>query len=400
MSETNDELTAEEWKEKALSGEKNLKNANLSQLNLKNIDLDEANLDFADFSHSNLEGASLSYGSINNADFTGACLDGAYCIEAEMIGACFTGVVAHNTSFTGSNLAQADFFGTDLELSCFEMTDLTDTDFRESNLERVNLSRSALNNTQFQHAILTNTIIDNASISGANFSQVILDKTIFSNVNLSEVIGLGEATHSGYSIVDNTVLSESRNLPLSFLRGIGLSDVFIDYIPSLFSRGIQFYSCFISHSSEDKEFARRVYDTLQGHGIRCWMDEKELLPGDDIHDVIDHGIRMWDKVLLCASKNSLTSWWVDDEMEKAFQKEQRLTKERGKKVLSLIPINLDGYMFSDDYVSGKKSQLRKRVAADFMNWKDHDQFSLEIENVVNALRSDGGGRSPTPEPKL
>ncbi len=45
---------------------------------------------------------------------------------------------------------------------------------------------------------------------------------------------------------------------------------------------IEFYSCFVSYSHADKSFARRLYDTLQGRGIRCWLDEHELLPGDDI----------------------------------------------------------------------------------------------------------------------
>ncbi len=32
------------------------------------------------------------------------------------------------------------------------------------------------------------------------------------------------------------------------------------------------------------------------------------MPGNDLHEGIDRGIRLWDKVLLCASKASLTSW--------------------------------------------------------------------------------------------
>ena len=159
---------------------------------------------------------------------------------------------------------------------------------------------------------------------------------------------------------------------------------------------IQFYSCFISYSHEDKAFARRLHDALQGRGIRCWLDEKQLLPGDDIHEQVDRGIRLWDKVLLCCSEHSLTSSWVDAEIDKAFQKEQALMKERKMKALVLIPLNLDGYLF-DRWANGKASQVRSRLAADFRGWqKSHSKCAEQIEQVVRALRADEHAREKPP----
>ncbi len=148
----------------------------------------------------------------------------------------------------------------------------------------------------------------------------------------------------------------------------------------------------------DKAFARRLHDQLQGKGIRCWLDEHQLLPGDDIYRGIDRGIKLWDKVLLCCSEASLTSWWVDKELEKAFEKERRLMKE-GSEQLALIPVRLDDYVLSDS-VRGKASILRERKISDFIEWKDHDKFEAAFERVVKALRADGAAREEPPEPKL
>jgi hypothetical protein len=42
-------------------------------------------------------------------------------------------------------------------------------------------------------------------------------------------------------------------------------------VRSWIAKPIEFYSCFISYSHADREFARLLYDTLQGRGVRCWL---------------------------------------------------------------------------------------------------------------------------------
>ncbi|HYP19646.1 MAG TPA: toll/interleukin-1 receptor domain-containing protein, partial [Chloroflexia bacterium] len=210
------------------------------------------------------------------------------------------------------------------------------------------------------------------------------------------------AEHAAPSSISVDTLYRSHGaIPEVFLRGVGLPDIFIQYLPSLIEQPIQYYSCFISYSHRDKEFARRLHDALQGRGIRCWLDEHQIKAGQKIHVEVDRGIRLWDKVLLCCSVHSLKSLWVNNEVELAIQKEQRLYKDRGEEVLTLIPLNLDGYMFKGEWNSGWKGQITGRLAPDFTGWKrSHKKFEQQLERVVQALRADSAGRDIPPQPKL
>ena len=67
-------------------------------------------------------------------------------------------------------------------------------------------------------------------------------------------------------------LSEGE-IPDVFLRGCGVPEDFITYVPSLTAKAINFYSCFISYSHVDRSFDRRLHYELQGRGIRWWLDE-------------------------------------------------------------------------------------------------------------------------------
>jgi hypothetical protein len=74
-------------------------------------------------------------------------------------------------------------------------------------------------------------------------------------------------------------------------------------------------------------------------------------------------------------------------------------KERGAKVLTLIPLNLDNFLFQ--WTDGMADEVRKRLAADFTGWKrSHTRFEKAFEQVIWALRADEGAREAPPVSKL
>ncbi|MAU12654.1 MAG: hypothetical protein CL607_22725 [Anaerolineaceae bacterium] len=345
-----------------------------------------------------LSGASLAKTDLNNGNFRSTNLWSASLWDANFFEADLSEADLSEADLTHAGLLDVHLWGADLEKS-----NLSGADLSLSNLTRANLSGACLQKTDLTSVALVEANLSRADLKLANFSGAQLVSTVLADIDLSHTLGLEEVIHSGPSTIGvDTFYKSGGKIPEIFLRGCGVPDTMITFAKSLVGKAIDFYSCFISYSHADKEFARQLHDRLQGEGIRCWLDEKQMNPGDDIYEEIEHGIRYWDKVLLCASENSLNSWWCDNELDTAFSKERDLMKSRpgGRQVKALIPLDLDGYLFSDDYQSGKKQKLKSRLAANFQGWEhDNSVFVQGVEGVIKALRTDGGKEDP-PESKL
>ncbi len=368
---------------------------------LEGADLREANLSEVDLSGASLVGVNLYRANLIRANLVQANLSGADLQRCELVEAKLMAANLPNSKLTGAGLENADLRNADLSHSYMWSTSFERANLHETNLSHCHINHSYLIHTDLSKADLRNTIFTKTTSFNADFSNAICANTIFSDVDLSMARGLGEIHHGGPSTIGiDTIYKSGGNIPEVFLRGCGVPASMITYAKSLVVKPIDYYSCFISYSHENKSFAQRLDDTLYSRGIRVWRDDTHLLPGDEFSEEIVRGIRHWDKVLVCCSEHSLKSWWVDNEIEIALAKERQLTNERGERVKVLIPLNVDNYLLSKDCDYNKKEIILKRLAANFVGWEhDNALFDREIENVIRALQTDGGKEDPPP-PKL
>src|SRR5271169_2387841 len=131
---------------------------------------------------------------------------------------------------------------------------------------------------------------------------------------------------------------------------------------------IQYYSCFISYSTHDEEFAERLHADLQAKGVRCWFAPHDIKGGRKIHEQIDEAIRTYDKLLLIVSEHSMSSNWVKTEIATAREREEREAKQL------LFPITLVGVeevkkwkLFDADRGVDSAGEIREYFLPDFRN---------------------------------
>ncbi len=273
-----------------------------------------------------------------------------------------------SANLISAELDDADLFRSRLEYAVLCMADLRRADMRGTSIVRADLS--------------------DANLSGAELEGAVLGRTVFGGTNLSGVKNLDRCYHQFPSVIDFATIQKSWPLPLSFLRGCGLSDSLIDYLPSLLTPAIQFYSRFISHATRDQHFADRLHADLQNEGVRCWFAPHDVRAGRKLHEQIDEAIRLYDRLLLVLSEHSMESEWVKTEIASARQKE-RLEKRRVLFPIRLVPFEAlrDWKCFDADTGKDSAREIREYFVPDFRNWKDHDSYQEAFERLLRDLRA-------------
>jgi hypothetical protein len=272
------------------------------------------------------------------------------------------------------DLSGADLRGLNLAGTDLHKLNLAGVDFSGSNLGGVDLHEAEL-----RDANLIGASLRRAYLAGADFNEAFVGWTTFADVDLSQVKGLDAVRHWGPSTIGIDCIHLSQGeIPEIFLRGAGVPETFITYIRSLVASPIDFYSCFISYSSKDDEFAQRLHADLQSKQVRCWFAPEDLKIGDRFRDRIEESIRLHDKLLLVLSANSINSPWVQTEVEAALERERREQRS------VLFPIGLDDAV--EQTTQAWAADLRRtRHIGDFSHWKNHDSYQAGLTRLLRDL---------------
>jgi uncharacterized protein YjbI with pentapeptide repeats len=345
----------------------------LRDANLRGTDLREADLSCANLSRAILVSASLISASLREADLHDADLRDAH-LGAPTLG---RGVTVRGVDLRGADLIRANLVGANLRRANLSQANLSQADLSEADLTEADLSGADLTWAELYGANLSQ-----AKLSETNLSDAILANTILGDIDLNETVGLSDCHHGAPSNVDFRTLSRSGILPVPFLRGCGLSDNLIDYLPSLLEEAIRFYSCFISYSARDQLFADRLHADLQNKGVRCWFAPHDLPIGAKTWDAIDEAIRLRDKLLIILSEASIASDWVEDEVSKAF------AEERERKRTILFPIRIDDTVKTASEAWARKLRDQRNIG-DFLQWREPAEYQKSLDRLLRDLRASG-----------
>ena len=139
---------------------------------------------------------------------------------------------------------------------------------------------------------------------------------------------------------------------------------------------------FISHSSVDKPFVRKLKKDLALNYIDTWLDEDEMLPGDILDDMLDKGLNDSSHLIIVLSPNSIKSRYVKYELEFAL----KLMEESS--VQKIIPILYRSCPMPEDLEKRLWLDLKEETiycrhgALEFYG----DRYYSELDRLIRAIK--------------
>ncbi len=157
---------------------------------------------------------------------------------------------------------------------------------------------------------------------------------------------------------------------------------------------------FIAHASEDKPLVRELYAKLVEAGYKPWLDEEDLLPGQNWREEIPKALKNSDLFLACLSSTSISKrGYIQREFKMAMDRLAELPSGE----IYLIPLKLDDCTIPELRQSEYGLNLRDIQWLDY--WKPNGfeklvksieyQFGSQANNPSNDTSKSSSGNSTT-----
>ena len=134
---------------------------------------------------------------------------------------------------------------------------------------------------------------------------------------------------------------------------------------------------FISYAHTDESFASALSARLRKHA-KVWID-REMHPGDHISEATRRKISVCDRFVLCASRNSLQSSWVNEELLVC------LKREKVERRSILVVVAIDDFL-ANEWRSALASYLNDRLLVDCRGVPvDSESFHDKVNDLHKAV---------------
>jgi 5'-deoxynucleotidase YfbR-like HD superfamily hydrolase len=139
---------------------------------------------------------------------------------------------------------------------------------------------------------------------------------------------------------------------------------------------------FMSHSSRDKAFVRRLNRDLRSQAFRTWLDEEDIPFGSSISEEIQNGLDTSDVLFVFLSEHAVASRWLATEWQSKFFQQMQVRQ------IPIVPILL-GDCRIPTFLSDKRY-------VDFRRKEDYDaNLSAMLRFLSNVRTERAGERMPS-----
>lgn len=132
------------------------------------------------------------------------------------------------------------------------------------------------------------------------------------------------------------------------------------------------HDVFISYSSKNAKYAKKIYEMFEGSGIKCWMDESSIGTARVFSEEISEGLKNSKILVLVCSKDAQDSEYVNTEVGTAFFDD-----------MPIIAFKIDDWIPTDDL----KFYLKNTQWLDASKTK-REQTKKTLEECFDKLLAD------------